>query len=101
MRTIWNMLVLLCFAYSAQKFLNKSTGKTHLAIALGMEAIRKGYSVRFCRACDLATQLAEAESEKRLNGTLKSLHRCQLLCLDELCEASHNSSYGKYNIMQS
>jgi DNA replication protein DnaC len=63
---------------------NSGTGKTHLAIALGMEAIRKGYSVRFCRACDLATQLAEAESEKRLNGMLKSLHKCQLLCLDEL-----------------
>jgi DNA replication protein DnaC len=63
---------------------NSGTGKTHLITALGMEAIRKGYSVRFYRACDLATQLAEAQSEKRLNGTLKALHKCQLLCVDEL-----------------
>jgi len=63
---------------------NSGTGKTHMASALGMEAIRKGYSVRFCRACDLATQLAEAQSEKRLGGMLNALHKCQLLCLDEL-----------------
>ncbi len=63
---------------------NSGTGKTHLITALGMEAIRKGYSVRFYRACDLATQLAEAQSEKRLNGMLKALHKCQLLCVDEL-----------------
>jgi DNA replication protein DnaC len=63
---------------------NSGTGKTHLITALGMEAIRKGYSVRFYRACDLATQLSEAQSEKRLNGMLKALHNCQLLCVDEL-----------------
>ena len=32
---------------------NSGTGKTHIVTALGMEAIRKGYSVRFRRACDL------------------------------------------------
>lgn len=63
---------------------NSGTGKTHLLTALGMEAIRKGYSVRFYRACDLATQLAEAQSEKRLNGMLKTLQKCQLLYVDEL-----------------
>jgi DNA replication protein DnaC len=63
---------------------NSGTGKTHLITALGMEAIRKGYSVRFYRACDLATQLAEAQSEKRLNGMLKALQKCQLLYVDEL-----------------
>jgi DNA replication protein DnaC len=63
---------------------NSGTGKTHLLTALGMEAIRKGYSVRFYRACDLATQLAEAQSEKRLNGMLKAFQKCQLLCVDEL-----------------
>lgn len=63
---------------------NSGTGKTHICSALGMEALRKGYSVRFCRACDLATQLSEAQSEKRLGGMLNSLHKCQLLCVDEL-----------------
>lgn len=57
---------------------------TFICSYLGMEAIRKGYSVRFYRACDLATQLSEAQSEKKLNGMLKALHKCQLLCVDEL-----------------
>jgi DNA replication protein DnaC len=63
---------------------NSGTGKTHIATALGMEAIRRGYSVRFRRACDLATQLAEAQSEKHLSRMLKILHQCQLLVVDEL-----------------
>jgi DNA replication protein DnaC len=63
---------------------NSGTGKTHIVTALGMEAIRKGYSVRFRRACDLVTQLAEAQSEKHLSRMLKSLHHCQLLIVDEL-----------------
>jgi DNA replication protein DnaC len=63
---------------------NSGTGKTHLMTAIGMEAIRKGYSVRFYRACDLAMKLAEAQSEKKLSGMISALHKCQLLCLDEL-----------------
>jgi DNA replication protein DnaC len=59
-------------------------GKTHLMSAIAMEAIRKGYTVKFRRACDLATQLAEAESEKRLGNMLKTLHSCQVLLLDEV-----------------
>lgn len=63
---------------------NSGTGKTHIVTAIGMEAIRKGYSVRFRRACDLVTQLSEAKSEKHLSTMLKSLNKCQLLVLDEL-----------------
>lgn len=63
---------------------NSGTGKTHLMTAIGMEAIRKGYSVRFYRACDLAMKLSEAQSEKRLSGMLNALHKCMLLCVDEL-----------------
>ncbi len=63
---------------------NSGTGKTHIVTALGMEAIRKGYSVRFRRACDLVTQLAEAQSEKHLSRMLKTLHQCQVLIVDEL-----------------
>lgn len=63
---------------------NSGTGKTHLMTALAMEAIRKGYSVRFRRASDLVTQLSEAQSEKHLSSMLNSLNKCQLLVLDEL-----------------
>lgn len=63
---------------------NSGTGKTHLMTAIGMEAIRKGHSVRFYRACDLAARLSEAQTEKNLTGMLNALHKCQLLCVDEL-----------------
>ncbi len=49
---------------------NSGTGKTHLMTAIAMEAVKKGYSVRFYRACDLATKLSEAQSEKKLAGML-------------------------------
>lgn len=63
---------------------NSGTGKTHLMTAIGMEAIRKGYSVKFRRASDLVTQLSEAQSDKHLSSMLNSLNKCQLLLLDEL-----------------
>lgn len=63
---------------------NSGTGKTHIVTAIAMEAIRKGYSVRFKRACDLVTQLSEAQSDRHLSTMLKSLNKCQLLVVDEL-----------------
>lgn len=63
---------------------NCGTGKSHLMSAIGLEAVRRGYSVRFCRVNDLLTQLGEAKSDKHLNGMLKVLLKCQLLILDEL-----------------
>lgn len=63
---------------------NCGTGKSHLMTVLGLEAIRKGYSVRFYRVNDLLTQLKEAKSELHLNAMLKTLLKCQLLILDEL-----------------
>ena len=41
-------------------------GKTHLAIALGREAIREGYSVLFVAAPALVAALAKAHAEGRL-----------------------------------
>ena len=55
---------------------NSGTGKSHIMTAIGMEAIRKGYSVKFRRACDLVTQLSEAKSDKHLSSMLKSLNKC-------------------------
>lgn len=63
---------------------NCGTGKSHLMTVLGLEAIRKGYSVRFCRVNDLLIQLKEARSDRHLNAMLKALLKCQLLILDEL-----------------
>jgi len=58
-------------------------GKTHLALAIGYEAVCRGYSVKFRRVCDLITELKEAKSEKHLNDHMRLLSRCSLLILDE------------------
>lgn len=63
---------------------NSGTGKTHLAIALGIEAIRRGFTVRFKRASDLVNQMSEAQSERQLSRYIKALNNCHLLICDEL-----------------
>src|SRR3546814_760270 len=47
-------------------------GKTHLAIALGREAIREGYSVLFTPASALVAALAKAHADGRLEERLRS-----------------------------
>lgn len=59
-------------------------GKTHLALAIGYEAIKKGYSVRFKRVSDVVNEMSEAKSEKHLADYLRVLNRCNLLILDEM-----------------
>jgi DNA replication protein DnaC len=58
-------------------------GKTHLALALGYEAIKRDYTVRFKRANELVNEMNEAKSEKHLADYLKKLNRCNLLIIDE------------------
>ena len=60
------------------------TGKTHLAIALGMEAARRRYRVAFVRAADLVRDLIEARDERTLGRLQNRLGRVHLLILDEL-----------------
>ncbi|MGI6752598.1 MAG: ATP-binding protein [Anaerovoracaceae bacterium] len=50
---------------------NISAGKTHLATALGLEACRKGKSVKFFRTAALVNKLSEAKAEKNLSGLMK------------------------------
>jgi len=60
------------------------TGKTHLMAAVGREAIRLGYTVKFIRVSDMLTLLHEANSEKRLGAAMKTLLKVDLLACDEL-----------------
>lgn len=60
------------------------TGKTHLAISLGLKAIEAGYSTLFMTAAELLTQLDKAERENRLEEELKRLCGFKLLIIDEL-----------------
>jgi DNA replication protein DnaC len=59
-------------------------GKTHLAIALGREAIREGYSVLFVAAPALVAALAKAHAEGRLEERLAFYAKPKLLIIDEL-----------------
>ena len=58
-------------------------GKTHLAIALGREAIRHGYSVLFTTATALVTTLVRGQTEGRLEQRLAQLSKPKLLIVDE------------------
>lgn len=60
------------------------TGKTHLATALGLALCRVGKRVRFTTAAGLVTQLEKAQQEHRLDRTLATLDRLDLLIVDEL-----------------
>lgn len=59
-------------------------GQTHLAGALGIEAIRKGYKTLFITTQSLLTQLAKAHSENRLEEKLRFFNRTKLLIIDEI-----------------
>lgn len=63
---------------------NPGTGKTHVAIGLGVAAIGAGYKVRFVSAVTLAQELLQAQSEYRLPRYLKSWAAFDLVILDEL-----------------
>lgn len=59
------------------------TGKTHLAIALGINACRQGVATRFTTGYDLVNQLVEARSNKDLRRAIHKYGRCGLLVLDD------------------
>ena len=45
---------------------NSGTGKSHIALALGLAACQKGFTVAFTTAASLVHQLTEARDERRL-----------------------------------
>ncbi|WP_051658644.1 IS21-like element helper ATPase IstB [Azospirillum argentinense] len=59
-------------------------GKTHLAVAIGREAIVAGYSVLFSPATTLVAQLAKAHADGRLEERLLQYAKPKLLIVDEL-----------------
>lgn len=63
---------------------NSGTGKTHTALALGLAACQRGFSVGFTTAAGLVHQLMEARDEKRLLRLQNQHQACKLLIIDEL-----------------
>lgn len=62
---------------------NVGTGKTHLSIALGIEACRRGLSVGFYRTATLVNQLSESKKSGRISKLMASLKSLDLLICDE------------------
>lgn len=62
---------------------NVGTGKSHLSIALGVEACKKGLEVRFFRTSALVNKLAELKKAGTLSAFLKKLSKADLLICDE------------------
>jgi DNA replication protein DnaC len=60
------------------------TGKTHLAIALGVEATKQKRRVLFARAADLVRQLIEARDTRELTRLQQRLLRADVLIVDEV-----------------
>lgn len=60
------------------------TGKTHIAIGLGMAACQKGLSVGFTTAAALVSEMIEARDERRLLRFQKQMASYKLLIIDEL-----------------
>jgi DNA replication protein DnaC len=71
------------------------TGKTHIAIALGYEAIRNGYRVKHYRFSDLAKELLNANQNGCDNSLFEKLKRFDLLIIDELGYLPIDKNAGK------
>ena len=63
---------------------NPGTGKTHIAIALGIKACLEGYSVFFTSVPHLLTHIREAKTEKTLRNLEIKFERYDLVICDEL-----------------
>jgi len=63
---------------------NPGVGKTHLANAIGLEALKKGYKVLFIHANDMVSKLVSSKGDGSYFGTLKQILNVDLLIIDEV-----------------
>jgi len=69
---------------------NPGTGKTHLAIGLGIKACLAGYKVLFVTVSSLITQLKESRSQKVLRAFENKFDKYDLIIADELGYISYD-----------
>ncbi len=60
------------------------TGKTHLAVALGIEACKQGVATRFTTGCGFVNELTEGRDRKNLSRIIQKYSRYGLFILDDL-----------------
>jgi DNA replication protein DnaC len=85
--TLVRELATMRFVHNAENVIlvgPAGVGKTHLAIALGMEAAKAGFSVTFMSASRALGKLRQASDRGLLERALRNLCRSRLLILDEI-----------------
>lgn len=81
------LLKTLDFVRSGQNIIlagNPGTGKTHIAIGLGIEACKEGFRVLFTSAPTLVNKLKECKSNRTLTSIQRQFEMYDLIILDEL-----------------
>lgn len=63
---------------------NSGTGKTHMAIAIGIRACEDNYRVSFRTASALINEMIEARNENQLSHYIRQFKKIDLLIIDEL-----------------
>lgn len=66
------------------------TGKTHIAIGLGIKACQRGYNVLFTSVPHLLTQIRECQSQKKLHKLEQQFEKYDLVICDEFGYISFN-----------
>lgn len=82
-----NALETLEFIKSGQNIIlagNPGTGKTHIAIGLGIKACKEGFKVLFTSAPTLINKLKECKSNRTLTSIQRQFEQYDLIILDEL-----------------
>ena len=79
---------------SAVMYGNPGTGKTHMAIALGVKACLEGYTVFFTSIPRLLTQIREAKTDRTLRNLEVKFERFDLvICVSSLGMDVKNTEY--------
>ena len=63
---------------------NQGTGKTHIAIGLGIKACMEGYTVYFTTAPHMLTQIREAKTDRTLQSLEARFRKYDLVICDEM-----------------
>lgn len=73
-----------------------SIGKTHLAVSIALEAIRKGLKTYFMTAQELVTSLQTADAQGKLDKKMRGLAKPSLLIIDEMGYLNLSNNGGHY-----
>lgn len=93
-----NVLETLEFIKNGQNLIlagNPGTGKTHIAIGLGIKACKEGFKVLFTSAPTLINKLKESKSNRTLLTIQRQFENYDLIILDELGYISFDKEGGE------